>query len=133
LLKYSGIGFEVLTAMAMKSSLLWDVTPCSPLKVNGRFEETHRLHHQDQRRNQNQTELCFKLVSYSTWLTAGNAVLAGFLLAFLFSFMGWNGMGSDCIHLVRQPLIGLLYQPRKTDEYGELGRKKLAAEVEVLG
>jgi hypothetical protein len=26
--------FEVLTAVLMKSSFIWDMTPCSPLKVN---------------------------------------------------------------------------------------------------
>jgi hypothetical protein len=31
--------FEVLTAVVMKSTILWDITPCSPLKVNGRFGE----------------------------------------------------------------------------------------------
>jgi hypothetical protein len=30
-------GFEVLTAVVMKSSILWDITPCSPLRVNRRF------------------------------------------------------------------------------------------------
>jgi hypothetical protein len=28
------VGFEVLTAMGMKSTIFWDITPCSPLKVN---------------------------------------------------------------------------------------------------
>jgi hypothetical protein len=28
------VGFEVLTAVLMKSSVFWDVTPFSPLKVN---------------------------------------------------------------------------------------------------
>jgi hypothetical protein len=30
----SDIRIEVLTAMVMKSSILWDITPCSPLKAN---------------------------------------------------------------------------------------------------
>jgi hypothetical protein len=34
------VGFEVLTAVVMKSTVFWDITPCSPLKVNRRFEET---------------------------------------------------------------------------------------------
>jgi hypothetical protein len=34
------VGFEVLTAAVIKSSIFWDITPCSPLKVNGRFGET---------------------------------------------------------------------------------------------
>jgi hypothetical protein len=28
------VGFEVLTAVAMKSSILWNITPYSPIKVN---------------------------------------------------------------------------------------------------
>jgi hypothetical protein len=32
------VGFEVLTPVVMKSSVFWDITPCSPLKVNRREE-----------------------------------------------------------------------------------------------
>jgi hypothetical protein len=28
------VGFEVLTAVFVKSSVFWPITPCSPLKVN---------------------------------------------------------------------------------------------------
>jgi hypothetical protein len=28
------VGFEVLTAMVMKSTILWDITPCSPLSTD---------------------------------------------------------------------------------------------------
>jgi hypothetical protein len=28
------VGFEVVTAFIMRSSILWDIAPCSPLKVN---------------------------------------------------------------------------------------------------
>jgi hypothetical protein len=31
------VGFEVLAAVVMKSTIFWDITPCSPLKVNRRF------------------------------------------------------------------------------------------------
>jgi hypothetical protein len=31
------VRFEILTAMVMNSSIFWDITPCSPLKVNRRF------------------------------------------------------------------------------------------------
>jgi hypothetical protein len=48
---YQFVGFEVLTAVFMKSSIFWDVTLCSPLKVNRRFGGTCRLHHQGQRIN----------------------------------------------------------------------------------
>jgi hypothetical protein len=33
------VGFEVLTAVVMNSSVFWDIMPCSPLKVNRRFGE----------------------------------------------------------------------------------------------
>jgi hypothetical protein len=37
-------GFVVLTAMVMKSSIFWDITSCSPLKVNQHFGGKCRLH-----------------------------------------------------------------------------------------
>jgi hypothetical protein len=50
----------------MKSSILWDITPCSPLKANRRFGGTC-LHLQGQRISQARKQLClppaFKLVS----------------------------------------------------------------------
>jgi hypothetical protein len=38
------VGFEVLTAVLMKSTIFWDITPCSPLKDNRHFEGTCRLY-----------------------------------------------------------------------------------------
>jgi hypothetical protein len=38
------VGFQILTAVFMKSSIFWDITPCTPLKVNRRFGGTYRLH-----------------------------------------------------------------------------------------
>jgi hypothetical protein len=40
---------EVLTAVVMKSSIFYDITPCSPLKVNRRFGRTYRLNLQCRR------------------------------------------------------------------------------------
>jgi hypothetical protein len=37
------IGFEVLAAVVTKSNILWDITPCSPLKINRRFRGTFCL------------------------------------------------------------------------------------------
>jgi hypothetical protein len=34
----------------VKSTIFWDITPCTPLKVNGRFRETCRLHLQGRRK-----------------------------------------------------------------------------------
>jgi hypothetical protein len=36
----------------MKSSIFWDITPCTLLKVNRRFGGTYRLHLQSRRINQ---------------------------------------------------------------------------------
>jgi hypothetical protein len=52
----------------MKSSIVWDITLCSPLKVNRRFEGTCHLHMQDRRRNQQEADkhippICFMLTS----------------------------------------------------------------------
>jgi hypothetical protein len=35
--KSSWEGFEVLTPVVMKNSVVWDITPCRPLKVNRRY------------------------------------------------------------------------------------------------
>jgi hypothetical protein len=60
--KYS-VRFEVLTAVVMKSTLFWDITPCSPVHVNRRFGETYRLHIQGRRisraRNQRKSRRFF--------------------------------------------------------------------------
>jgi hypothetical protein len=34
------VGTEVLIAIVVKSSIIWYITPCSPLKVNRRFGGT---------------------------------------------------------------------------------------------
>jgi hypothetical protein len=44
--------FEVLTAVVMNSLIFWDITPCSPLKVNWCFGRTCRLHLQGRRISQ---------------------------------------------------------------------------------
>jgi hypothetical protein len=40
------VGFEVLRAVVMKSSIFWDIMLCSPLKVNRGFGGTYRLNRQ---------------------------------------------------------------------------------------
>jgi hypothetical protein len=56
----TNVGFEVLTAVVMKSKIFWDITPCSPLKFNRHFGGTCRLHLQGRRISQarNQREGC---------------------------------------------------------------------------
>jgi hypothetical protein len=46
------VGFEVFTAVVMKSIIFWDVTPCSLLKCNWRCGGTYRLHLQGRRKFQ---------------------------------------------------------------------------------
>jgi hypothetical protein len=38
------VGFEVLTKVVMKNCVFWDMTLCSPLRVNQRFRETCHLY-----------------------------------------------------------------------------------------
>jgi hypothetical protein len=38
------VGFEVFTAVVMKSIIFWDMTPCSQLSCTWRFGGTYRLH-----------------------------------------------------------------------------------------
>jgi hypothetical protein len=38
------VGFDVLTAVLMKNTVFWDIMPCSPLKINGRFGGIYHLH-----------------------------------------------------------------------------------------
>jgi hypothetical protein len=45
----SCVGFEVFTAMGMTSTIFWDITACSSLKVNLCFGGTCRLHLQGRR------------------------------------------------------------------------------------
>jgi hypothetical protein len=46
------VGFEVLRAVVMKCSIFWDITTCSPLKINRRFGGICRLHIQGRRISQ---------------------------------------------------------------------------------
>jgi hypothetical protein len=41
--KIYDVGFEVFTAVVMKSIIFWDMTPCSPLSFNRCFGGTYRL------------------------------------------------------------------------------------------
>jgi hypothetical protein len=48
-IKTTLVGFEVLTLVVMKSSVFWNITPYSPLKVSRRFGGTYRFHLQGQK------------------------------------------------------------------------------------
>jgi hypothetical protein len=69
------VRFEVLTPVVVRSTMSWDITPCSPLKVNRRFGATYHLRLQGRRVSPaiNQRE--------SRW----QAELAGFSLGLFFN------------------------------------------------
>jgi hypothetical protein len=56
-------GFEVLKAVIVKCSVFWDVTPCSPFKVNRRFGGKYciLLHGRRISHARNQSEACYLL------------------------------------------------------------------------
>jgi hypothetical protein len=59
-------GFEVLTAVIMKSTIFWDIKPCSPLSVNRKFGGTYHLHLQGRK----SLPPAFMLVSCSAYFFA---------------------------------------------------------------
>jgi hypothetical protein len=64
------VGFEVLIAVAMKSSIFLDITQCSPVKVNRHFGGTYHL--------------CLQGQGISKACSACCLLHAGFLLGLLF-------------------------------------------------
>jgi hypothetical protein len=57
-----GVEFEILTEVVMKSSVVWNITLCRPMRVNRSLRGTYRLHLQGRRISQarNQREACRK-------------------------------------------------------------------------
>jgi hypothetical protein len=76
------VGFEVLTAMIMKSSIFWNVTPSSPLKVNLHSGGTCHFHLQGRRISQARNQQSF----------ACTCLHADFLLGLFFSSEGGGDM-----------------------------------------
>jgi hypothetical protein len=75
---FQSVGFEILTAVVMKSAIFWDITPYNPLKVSQRLGGTYRLHLQGRR-----------ITEKETGVKAGGKQLcaacqAGFLLGLFF-------------------------------------------------
>jgi hypothetical protein len=55
--KYVYLVSEVLTAAVVKRFRLWDITPCSPVKISRSIERTYPFHLQGQRISQIVTSL----------------------------------------------------------------------------
>jgi hypothetical protein len=71
------VEFEVLTAVVMKSTIFWDITQCSPLRVKRRFGGTYRLQLQGRKisRARNQRESRWRAeqsVMQFFWRNRGN-------------------------------------------------------------
>lgn len=69
-LKSVYVGYEALTTVVVKSSILWNITPCNTLKINLCFGETCRFHLQSRNQREARRSL-LTLVScliYSTTL-----------------------------------------------------------------
>jgi hypothetical protein len=64
------VGFEVLTAVVKKSTIFWDITPCSPLSVNRRLGGTYCLHLQGKKNNVRGDKLISK--SEVSWVMRPN-------------------------------------------------------------
>jgi hypothetical protein len=79
-LGFSFVIFEFLTEVVMKSSILWDITLCSPLKINRRFGGTCHFHFQDPR------------ISQANTIMKQAAVLSGLLLGLFFDLEGGGDM-----------------------------------------
>jgi hypothetical protein len=62
---FTCLGFEVLTAVVMKSTIFWDITPRSPLSVNRRFAGTYRLHLQGRKNKLSKKPAWKQLAHYS--------------------------------------------------------------------
>jgi hypothetical protein len=81
------VGFEVLTEVVMKSTIFWDITPCSPLNINRRFGGTYCL--------QPLLATCFH---------------AGFLLSLFFSAWRWRRYVPPKLRLTLNGLHGVIFQ-----------------------
>jgi hypothetical protein len=52
-----------------KSTIFWNITPCSPLKLTRRFGVTYRVHIQGRRINQRESRWQFTLVTCSAYFS----------------------------------------------------------------
>jgi hypothetical protein len=66
-------GFEVFTAVVMKSIIFWDMTPCSLLSFNRRFGGTYRFHLQGRRNRFSKTSIqaaCHLLAGFAKLISS---------------------------------------------------------------
>jgi hypothetical protein len=87
----------------MKSIIFWDITPCSPLKINRRFGGIYRLNLQGRRISRARTSV------KAGGKQLANCLHAGFLLGFLFDPEDEGG----CNKLTSEDGEDKLDRPRK--------------------
>jgi hypothetical protein len=66
--------------------------------------------------------------AYSGQLTR-NALLRNPTMGWLVTIFLFRGVGWDWVHLVLRPVIGLLYQPQMTDEYGAFAGTRIVSNL----
>jgi hypothetical protein len=74
-----------LAKAVIKSSVFWDITPCTPLKVSRRFGGKYRLHLQDWRISHHEADSKFSSFAYSSILkmeATGSSEMSCFMLVF---------------------------------------------------
>jgi hypothetical protein len=92
---YDLVEFEVLTAVVMKITVFWDITPCSPLKVNRRFGGTFHLNVQGRiSRASNQRESRKRLLAFNGL----HRVISQKIVLFNCDFVPWTELIFCCIN-----------------------------------
>jgi hypothetical protein len=92
------VGFEVLTAVVMKSTILWGIMPCSLLKVNRLFGGTYRLHPQGRiSRAKYQREGRWQVVFCSAYLTLRMKAICSSEMSIDFHQTTWCYIPEDSI------------------------------------
>jgi hypothetical protein len=86
--------------MAMKSSVFWDIMPCSSVKVNQRFGGTYRLHLQGQKVSQARNK--HEAGSKQSSLTLNMEAIYSPKMSVYFHHTTWCYIPEDITHSFKQ-------------------------------
>jgi hypothetical protein len=125
-------GYEILTAVFIKSSIFWDIAPCSPLKVNRLFGVTC-LHLHGWRISQvrNQREACSRILG-QTVLPASYLLHTGFLLCLFFDTKDGGDMFLRNVGWLSVDYTAL-YPRRQNSSYSAHCKTRSMTSMAVLG
>jgi hypothetical protein len=106
------------TSCFMKRAIFWDITPCSPLRVNRRFGGTCRLHFQGRKMSctRDQRESSCHLLS--RWSLAQLIFIPWRWSRYVPRNVGWLSTGSACHLLSRWSLAQLIFSTLKMEAIG---------------